>query len=131
MQLIIDERADARQREALVKILSGEETEPMATVWWVYGVGPVKVEFDHAGSNAPVTRSVLVSTNQTPKPPPPDTRWFPATKGMKLRYRWTNPKHLPKPSVQQGQKGEAFFNNLGPSSTYGAQFANKIAVKCP
>jgi hypothetical protein len=37
MQLIIDERADARQREALVKILSGEETEPMATVWWVFG----------------------------------------------------------------------------------------------
>lgn len=37
MQLIIDERADARQREALVKILSGAETEPMATVWWVFG----------------------------------------------------------------------------------------------
>ncbi len=37
MQLIIDERADARQRDALVKILSGQETEEMATVWWVYG----------------------------------------------------------------------------------------------
>jgi hypothetical protein len=37
MQLIIDKRADARQREALVKILSGEETEDMATVWWVFG----------------------------------------------------------------------------------------------
>lgn len=36
MQLIIDERADAHQREALVKILSGEETEDMATVWWVF-----------------------------------------------------------------------------------------------
>jgi len=31
----------------------------------------------------------------------------------------------------QGQQGEAFFNNLGQSSNYGAQFANKIAVKCP
>jgi ABC-type uncharacterized transport system substrate-binding protein len=30
-----------------------------------------------------------------------------------------------------GQPGEAFFNNLAPSSNYGAQFANKIAVKCP
>lgn len=36
MQLVIDERADARQREALAKILSGEETEDMATVWWVF-----------------------------------------------------------------------------------------------
>jgi hypothetical protein len=32
MQLIIDERADANQRDALVKILSGQETEDMATV---------------------------------------------------------------------------------------------------
>ena len=27
--------------------------------------------------------------------------------------------------------GEAFFNNLTPSSNFGAQFANKIAVRCP
>ena len=27
--------------------------------------------------------------------------------------------------------GEAFFNNLGPGSNFGAQFSNKIAVKCP
>lgn len=36
MQLIIDERADDKQRDALVKIMSGQETEDMATVWWVY-----------------------------------------------------------------------------------------------
>jgi hypothetical protein len=36
IQLAIDERADPSQREALVKIMSGEETEPMATMWWVY-----------------------------------------------------------------------------------------------
>ncbi len=45
IQLVIDENADARQREALVKILSGEETEPMATVWWVFGaMSPNKLE---------------------------------------------------------------------------------------
>jgi hypothetical protein len=45
MQLIIDERADARQREALVKILSGQETEDMATMWWVFGtMSPTKHE---------------------------------------------------------------------------------------
>ena len=36
MQVVIDERADARQREALLKILTGQETEEMATMWWVY-----------------------------------------------------------------------------------------------
>jgi ABC-type uncharacterized transport system substrate-binding protein len=30
-----------------------------------------------------------------------------------------------------GQPGESFFNNLSPGSNFGAQFANKIAVKCP
>jgi ABC-type uncharacterized transport system substrate-binding protein len=30
-----------------------------------------------------------------------------------------------------GKPGEAFFNNLTPQSNFGAQFANKIAVKCP
>ncbi len=54
IQLVVDERADARQREALVKIMSGEETEEMATMWWVYSamspnkLGPLflPIEFD-------------------------------------------------------------------------------------
>ena len=36
MQIIVDKRADARQRDAVVKIMSGEETEEMATMWWVF-----------------------------------------------------------------------------------------------
>jgi hypothetical protein len=45
MQVIIDERADARQREALVKILTGQETDDMATVWWVFSaMAPNKLE---------------------------------------------------------------------------------------
>lgn len=31
----------------------------------------------------------------------------------------------------QSKLGEAFFNNLGASSNFGAQYANKIQVKCP
>ena len=69
------------------------------TVWWVYGVGPVKVEFQHEGGNAPLTSSVLQSTNQTPLPPPPDANYFPLKQGAKFTYRWTNTKHLAKPSV--------------------------------
>ena len=45
MQLIIDERADEAQRNALIAILQGEETEPMATVWAVYSaMCPNKLE---------------------------------------------------------------------------------------
>jgi len=36
IQLVVEDKADARQREALVKIMSGEETEDMATMWWVF-----------------------------------------------------------------------------------------------
>jgi hypothetical protein len=36
MQPIIDERADDAQRRALLSILTGEETDPMATFWAVY-----------------------------------------------------------------------------------------------
>ena len=68
------------------------------TTWWVYGVGPVKVEFDHTGGA--VTTVMLTSTNQTPAAPPPDANYFPLVAGMKGTYRWTNPTHLKKPEVE-------------------------------
>ena len=44
MQMVIDERADARQRDALAKILTGQETLDMATMWWVYAaMSPTKL----------------------------------------------------------------------------------------
>lgn len=36
MQLIIDERADARQQAAIQAIMTGEDTEEMATMWFVF-----------------------------------------------------------------------------------------------
>jgi len=45
MQAIVDERADARQREVLRKIIHGEDTVEMATMWWVYSkTSPNKLE---------------------------------------------------------------------------------------
>ena len=45
MQLLIDERASAEQRDALLKILNGQETAEMATVWWVYAaMCPTKLD---------------------------------------------------------------------------------------
>ena len=44
MQMVVDEAADARQRDALAKIMSGQETEDMATMWWVYAaMSPTKL----------------------------------------------------------------------------------------
>jgi len=70
-------------------------------VWWVYGVGPVKIEFDHAGgSEAPITTAVLDSTNQTSKPPPSDANYFPLKQGLKATYRWTNDRYLKRGVVE-------------------------------
>ena len=72
------------------------------TIWWVYGVGPVKIVFDHAGgSSAAVTTSELQSTSLTPVDPPGDLDYFPIKKGVTHTYRWTNPRYLKQPEVQQ------------------------------
>jgi hypothetical protein len=45
MQVVIDERADPAQRDALIKIITGEETDPMATLWAVLSaMSPNKLE---------------------------------------------------------------------------------------
>jgi hypothetical protein len=81
------------------------------TTWWVYGVGPVKVEFDHAGGGgAPVTTSVLESTSLKPLPTPTNLDYFPVVKGRTMTYRWTNTKHLKTPEVEK-LKIDAVVNN--------------------
>ena len=73
------------------------------TIWWVYGVGPVKVVLDHSGGGAaPVTRAELVSTNQTPLTPPPDGNYFPLRVGSNATYKWTNTKpRFSRPVVER------------------------------
>lgn len=45
MQMVVDKRADAKQRDALLRITTGQETEDMATMWWVYSaMSPNKLE---------------------------------------------------------------------------------------
>ena len=45
MQIIIDESASPEQRVAIYKIMTGEETEEMATMWWVFSMmSPTKLE---------------------------------------------------------------------------------------
>ncbi len=76
------------------------------TIWWVYGVGPVKIEFEHDGGANAITTSVLQSTNQTPELPPQLDAYFPLRKGLTLTYSWRNPKHLSAPSVQKFKLAE-------------------------
>jgi hypothetical protein len=45
MQLIIDENASPEQRDALHRIMTGEDTDDMATMWWVFSaMSPNKLE---------------------------------------------------------------------------------------
>lgn len=75
MQAIIDERADAAQRDALEKVLHGAETEEAATHWWVYHAmcstvhptlyKPIDYEVDIEGRTARVAiADVLESTGR-------------------------------------------------------------------
>jgi len=45
MQIIIDERASQKQRAALERIMTGQDTEEMATMWWVFSaMAPNRLE---------------------------------------------------------------------------------------
>jgi hypothetical protein len=78
------------------------------TVWWVYGVGPVKVVFDHSGgAGAPVTTVELQSTDQKPLAPPPDLNYFPYTVGATGVYRWTNSRYLKQPELERFKVAQA------------------------
>ena len=106
------------------------------TIWWVYGVGPVKIVFQHAGgTDAPVTTAVLQTTNQTPQPPPPDANYFPMKVGLKGTWSWTNKKYFSKPevekfSIDQAANGTAIAkvsSVSGPMKVAGAyQFTTRL-----
>jgi hypothetical protein len=106
------------------------------TTWWVYGVGPVKVVFQHAGgSGAPVTTAVLQATNQVAQAPPLDAAYFPLRVGDKGRYRWTNKRYFKKPEVEsytvdQASNGTAIVkvqSVSGPLKVAGAyQFTTRL-----
>ncbi|HLH65276.1 MAG TPA: hypothetical protein VKV27_06200 [Solirubrobacteraceae bacterium] len=72
------------------------------TVWWVRGVGPVRVVFDHSGgSSAPVTDGELLSTNLRPAPNLPDQNWFPLELGLRGTYSWTNSRWMRTPEIER------------------------------
>src|SRR5262249_1499857 len=75
---------------------------------------------------APVTTSVLLSTNQTPKPPPPDVDYFPFVKGKQFTYRWTNSRYFKQPVVEKFSV-DAVSN--GSAQISGANVSGPITMK--
>jgi hypothetical protein len=79
-QVIIDERADPTQREALRKILHGESTAPGATHFFVYNsmmstvldtlYAPIELSIDVDQRMASLTIDGLVQSRGTPLPRP-------------------------------------------------------------
>ena len=69
------------------------------TVWWVRGVGPVRIVFRHSGGQ--VSEAVLRSTTLVPKPPPPDTNLLPLNRGDTMTLRWRNDRHMQAWSTQR------------------------------
>ena len=79
-QVIIDERADPTQREALRKILHGESTAPGATHFFVYNAmmstvldtlyAPIALSIDVDQRTASLTIDGLVESRGTPLPSP-------------------------------------------------------------
>ena len=69
------------------------------TTYWGYGVGPVKVVFDHVDGS--VTEAELTATNQLAKPPRPDVNYFPLSRGLSGTYQWINHKHFKQPEVEK------------------------------
>lgn len=75
-QIIIDERADSAQREALRKIVHGESTAPGATHFYVFNstmsevletlYAPIDLEIDVAARRARLSVPGLVETRATP-----------------------------------------------------------------
>lgn len=69
------------------------------TTWWVPGVGPVRVVFDHVDGS--VTSASLLQTNLQPAADPPEQNYFPLQQGLTGRYEWTNSKHLRQPEIEK------------------------------
>jgi hypothetical protein len=69
------------------------------SVWWVRGVGPVKITFRHAGGE--LSQSVLASTTLSPLALPSEENLLPLNRGDSMRYRWRNSRHMRKWSTQQ------------------------------
>ena len=78
------------------------------TIWWVRGVGPVRIVLRHASGQT--SEAALRATNLTPKPLPPDTNLLPLNRGDRMTLRWRNSRHMRRWSVQRFAVAEVINN---------------------
>jgi hypothetical protein len=78
------------------------------TVWWVRGVGPVKVLFRHGDGS--LSRAELHNTNLVPLAAPSDDSLLPLNRGDTMRLRWRNDRHMRKWSTQRFTVAEVVNN---------------------
>jgi hypothetical protein len=98
-------------------------------VWWVWGIGPVLLEFTHAGSKKAFTKVVLYGTSLRLVSTPNVDTWFPLTKGWKATYRWTNTRHFERPVVERiSGSGGGMFSASSMSGPIEAQGSYRYAM---
>jgi hypothetical protein len=78
------------------------------TVWWVRGVGPVKIAFRHGDGS--LTQADLHETNLVPRAAPSDDSLLPLNRGDTMRLRWRNSRHMRSWSTQQFTVAEVVNN---------------------
>jgi hypothetical protein len=81
----------------------------LRTVYWARGIGPVRIEFRHAGGE--LSQSELTATSLGPRALPPDDNYLPLNRGNKFRLRWRNSKHMKRPSTQEFEVAEVVNNS--------------------
>jgi hypothetical protein len=91
--------AVVRSQIALAGTPGDDYGSGVRTIWWVAGVGPVKLVFDHVDGS--VTDVALTATNLVASPPRSDVNYFPLRSGMSGTYKWTNSKHLARPEIEK------------------------------
>ena len=64
----------------------------LRTVWWAYGVGPVRIVFKHSGGET--STSELQSTTLAPLALPHDDNALPFTNASRATFRWRNTRHM-------------------------------------
>jgi hypothetical protein len=104
------------------------------TVWWVYGVGPVRVVLKHTSGET--SQADLLSTSLQPRTMPSDVNLLPLTRGTTMRFRYRNTKHLKRPSVQEVTVAENVNNTArldvkhvsGPIRLAGSYFLSSRAA---
>ena len=104
------------------------------TVWWVRGVGPVRVVFRHGGGET--SESVLAETSLTPRALPPERNLLPLNRGDTMSYRWRNSRHMKAWSKQRFEVMQVVNNSArvdvkhisGPINVAGSYtFATRLA----